>query len=175
MITSDDHSGLRAAMKSVFPGILWQRCQFHLQQNARAYVSRKDDYAEVASDIRRIFNAPDLENAERYLLSFVDKYKNRHQKLAQWADENIREGFSVFHLPKQHRRKLRTSNLAERQMKEIKRRTKVVGIFPDTNSLERLAGTLLIELEEQWNTEKKYLSEIPEKPASDKIYRKNVA
>lgn len=175
MITSDAHPGLRAAMKSVFPGILWQRCQFHLQQNAGAYVSRKEDRSEVASDIRKIFNAPDLENAERYLLSFVDKYKDRCPKLSQWADQNIRDGFSVFHLPEQHRRKLRTSNLAERQMKEIKRRTKVVGIFPNTNSLERLVGTLLIELEEQWNTEKRYLQEIPDCLTSKEIYRKDVA
>lgn len=59
MITSDDHVGLRAALNAVFPGILWQRCQFHLQQNARAYVTRKDDVPVVANDIRKMFNAPD--------------------------------------------------------------------------------------------------------------------
>lgn len=175
MITSDDHSGLKAALTAIFPGLLWQRCQFHLQQNARAYVSRKDDIPEVAGDIRRIFNAPDLENATRYLEHMVEKYSKRNSRLAQWADENIREGLSVFNIPEQHRRKLRTSNLAERQMKEIKRRTKVVGIFPNSSSLLRLAGTLLIEQNEQWQSEKRYLPVAADCPASKEIYRKRVA
>ena len=175
MICSDNHAGLKAAVHAVFPGILWQRCQFHLQQNARAYISRKDDHPEVASDIRKIFNAPDIENAHRYLADFVQKYQSRHQRLAAWADENLREGLSVFNIPETHRRKLRTSNLAERQMKEIKRRTKVVGVFPNTNAVERLVGALLIEQNEQWDIEKRYLPESPEKPASKTIYRKSVA
>lgn len=175
MITSDDHSGLKAALTAIFPGLLWQRCQFHLQQNARAYVSRKDDIPEVAGDIRRIFNAPDLENATRYLEHMVEKYSKRNSRLAQWADENIREGLSVFNIPEQHRRKLRTSNLAERQMKEIKRRTKIVGIFPNSSSLLRLAGTLLIEQNEQWQSEKRYLPVAADCPASKEIYRKRVA
>ena len=175
MITSDDHSCLKAALTAIFPGLLWQRCQFHLQQNARAYVSRKDDIPEVAGDIRRIFNAPDLENATRYLEHMVEKYSKRNSRLAQWADENIREGLSVFNIPEQHRRKLRTSNLAERQMKEIKRRTKVVGIFPNSSSLLRLAGTLLIEQNEQWQSEKRYLPVAADCPASKEIYRKRVA
>ena len=175
MVTSDDHSGLRSALEAVFPGLLWQRCQFHLQQNARAYITRKDDVQEVAGDIRRVFNAPDQENATRYLEQMVDKYKNRIPRLAEWADMNIREGLSVYHIPEQHRRKLRTTNLAERQMKEIKRRTKVVGIFPNSASLLRLVGTLLIEQNEQWQSEKRYLPKIVDCPASKEIYRKRVA
>lgn len=131
MITSDDHCGLRSAIDAVFPGILWQRCQFHLQQNAHAYVARKDDVPLVAADIRKVFNAPDYENAERYLNQLVETYQKKNSRLAAWADENIREGLSVFHIPENHRRKMRTSNLAKRQMKEIKRRTRVVGVFPN--------------------------------------------
>lgn len=175
MITSDDHAGLRAAINAVFPGILWQRCQFHLQQNARAYVSRKDDVPVVANDIRKVFNAPDRENAERYLTQLVDKYQKTHPRLAAWADENIREGLSVFSIPQNHRRKMRTSNLAERQMKEINRRTKVVGVFPNADSLLRLAASMLIEQNDQWQSEKRYLPESDDRPASTEIYRKRVA
>jgi transposase-like protein len=175
MITSDDHSGLRAAINAVFPGILWQRCQFHLQQNAHAYVSRKDDIPIVANDIRKVFNAPDWENAERYLNELVEKYQKNHPRLAAWADENLREGFGVFSIPQNHRRKMRTSNLAERQMKEINRRTKVVGVFPNADSLLRLAAAMLIEQNDQWQSDKRYLPESDDRPAETEIYRKKVA
>lgn len=175
MITSDDHSGLKAALNAVFPGLLWQRCQFHLQQNAQAYVSRKADAHEVAMDIKKIFNAPDYENAIRFLDQLIEKYQKINPRLTAWADENIREGLTVFQIPTQHRRKMRTANLAERQMEEIKRRTKVVGVFPNSESLLRLAGTLLIELGEHWQNEKRYLPESTDRPAGKEIYRKNVA
>ena len=175
MITSDDHSGLRAAIDAVFPGILWQRCQFHLQQNAHAYVTRKDDVPVVSADIRKVFNAPDYENAERYLNQLVETYQKTNPRLAAWADENLREGLSVFHIPENHRRKMRTSNLAERQMKEIKRRTRVVGVFPNAESLLRLAATLLLEQNDQWQNDKRYLPESKDRPALNEIYRKKVA
>jgi putative transposase len=92
MISSDDHSGLRAAIDAVFPGILWQRCQFHLQQNARSYISRKEDIPEVHADIRRVFYAPDQENAERYLQQLVEKYRERQPCFSQWSDETPHEG-----------------------------------------------------------------------------------
>lgn len=175
MITSDDHAGLRSAINAVFPGILWQRCQFHLQQNAHGYVTKKDDVPVIAADVRKVFNAPDLENAERFLNQFVDKYQKTQPRLATWADENLREGLSVFNIPENHRRKMRTSNLAERQMKEIKRRTKVVGVFPNSASLIRLAGALLIEQNDQWQSDKRYLPESHDRPALKEIYRKRVA
>ena len=175
MITSDDHSGLRAAIDAVFPGILWQRCQFHLQQNAHAYVTRKDDVPVVSADIRKVFNAPDYENAERYLNQLVETYQKTNPRLAAWADENLREGLSVFHIPENHRRKMRTSNLAERQMKEIKRRTRVVGVFPNAESLLRLAATLLLEQNDQWQNDKRYLPESKDRSALNEIYRKKVA
>ncbi len=175
MITSDDHAGLHNAIDAIFPNILWQRCQFHLQQNAQGYVNRKADAPVVAADIRRVFNAPDLENAERFLNELVEKYQKNQPKFASWADENIREGLSVFLIPEKHRRKMRTTNLAERQMKEIKRRTKVVGVFPNSESLLRLAGAMLIEQNDQWQNQKRYLAESNDLPANTAIYRKIVA
>ena len=117
----------------------------------------------------------DLENAERFLNLFVEKHQKNQPRLAQWADENIREGLTVFHIPVKHRRKLRTSNLAERQMKEIKRRTKVVGVFPNSASLLRLAGARLIEQNDQWQKDKRHLPESNDRPAKNVIYRKTVA
>ena len=166
MIVSDAHTGLRAALDAVFPGVLWQRCQFHLQQNAQGYITKKADAKQIASDIRAVFNAPDGDNAIRYLDQLVEKYQDSNPKFTEWADENLREGFAVFNLPKSHRIRMRTSNLAERQMKEIKRRTNVVGIFPNSKSLIRLTGSLLIELGEHWQYEQRYLSEVSDQPAS---------
>ncbi len=102
LITSDDHAGLRAARIAVFGGIPWQRCQFHLQQNASAYVPRKELRVEVAADIRTIFNAPDRPMAETYLKKAVDKYTKSASRLGDWMEKNIPEGSSVFAFPVNH-------------------------------------------------------------------------
>jgi len=156
-ITSDAHSGIKAARKAVFPAVPWQRCQFHLQQNAQAYVPRVSMRKEVAGDIRMIFNAPDREEAERYLQLKVDKYSKSAPKLSQWMEDNIPEGLTVFALPECRRKKLRTSNGIERLNREIKKRTKVVSIFPNDAALERLATGILIEISEEWETGNKYI------------------
>lgn len=156
-ITSDDHAGLKKALEACFPGAKWQRCQFHLQQNAQSYVTKKEKKKEVAADIRIIFNAPDRSEAERYLKQYVKKYSETMPQLSEWMEENIPEGLTVFELPKSHRKKMRTSNMAERQMKEIKRRTRVAMIFPNEKALLRLVSALLMEVSEQWETGKVYL------------------
>ena len=157
MITSDAHLGLKAARKAVFPSVPWQRCQFHLQQNASAHVSKKSKKAEVANDIRNIFNAPDLKEAERLLCNTIDKYKDSESKLADWMENNIPETFTVFKIPSKHQKKLRTSNMAERVNKEIRRRTKVVGIFPNSQSCLRLITAILLEISDDWITGAAYL------------------
>jgi putative transposase len=114
LITSDDHAGLRAARLAVFGSIPWQRCQFHLQQNAQAYVPRKEMQTEVAEDIRTIFNAPDRTTAETYLARVVEKYQKTASRLADWMAENIPEGLAVLSFPVAHRRFIRTTNGVER-------------------------------------------------------------
>ena len=131
LIISDAHSGLKAARLAVFGGIPWQRCQFHLQQNAAAYVPRQSLRSEVAADIRRIFNAPDRATADTYLARTVKKYAKTTSKLADWMETNLPEGLTVFAFPVDHQRKLRTTNLLERLNREIHRRTLVVSIFPN--------------------------------------------
>ncbi len=168
LIISDDHAGLQKARKAVFGGVPWQRCQFHLQQNAGAYVPRKEMRAEVAADIRTIFNMPDRPSAEAQLRKVIAKYEKTASKLALWLEKSIPEGLSVFDFPKAHQRKIRTTNPLERVNREVKRRTQVVSIFPNEAACLRLASAILMEIDEDWQTGRVYLTfETDEpKPAS---------
>jgi transposase-like protein len=157
LITSDDHAGLRAARRAVFGGIPWQRCQFHLQLNASAYVPRRGMLKEVAADIRTVFNAPDRPTAEAYLARLVQKYAKSASKLAAWMETNLPEGLTVFDFPAEHRRRIRTTNGLERVNREIARRTKVVGIFPNEAACLRLASAIVMEIDEDWQTGRVYL------------------
>lgn len=158
LIISDDHAGLKAARQAVFGGVPWQRCQFHLQQNAQAYVPRKELQTEVAADIRLIFNAPDRTTADQYLARIVQKYAKRASKLADWLEKNIPEGLTVFAFPATHQRRLRTANSLERVNRELDRRTTVVSIFPNEAACLRLVSAVLIELDEEWQGDRIYLS-----------------
>ncbi|MBI9101527.1 MAG: IS256 family transposase [Spirochaetales bacterium] len=156
-IVSDAHEGLKAARKAVFPGVIWQRCQFHLQQNAQKYATKKENRKGIASEIRSVFNTENLNEAESKLRNLVHKYEKSNPAYSQWLEKNIPEGLSVFRMPEIQRKKLRTSNMAERQMKEIKRRTKVAMIFPNEKSLLRLVSAILMEQDEVWRNGKRYL------------------
>jgi len=157
LIVSDDHAGMEAARKAVFTGVAWQRCQFHLQQNAQAYVPRVSMRREVAEDIRTIFKAPDRETAESYLKKLVEKYADIAPKLADWMEVNVPEGFTVFAFPKAHQRRLRTSNFLERLSQEIKRRTRIVRVFPNELSCLRLISAILMETNDDWEYGRIYL------------------
>ena len=150
LIISDAHVGLQAARKAVFSGVPWQRCQFHLQQNASQYVPRQSMKREVAADIRAIFNAPDRAQAEAQLRKTVEKYAHSASKLADWLEGNIPEGLTVFSFPGDHWRQIRTVNSLERLCQEIRRRTRVAVIFPNNASCMRLVSALLMEISESW-------------------------
>ncbi len=158
LIVSDAHSGLRAARRAVFPSVPWQRCQFHLQQNAQSYISKRSLKSSVAADIRSVFNAPSRDEANRLLKLLVEKYQKTEPSLSQWMEENIPEGLSIMAFPAAHQRRMRTSNMAERTNKEIRRRTQVVGIFPNVDSCLRLVTAILVETDEDWQQGKIYLS-----------------
>jgi len=158
LVTSDAHSGLKAALKASLNSTPWQRCQFHIQQNAQNYVTKQHLKSKVASDIKVIFNADDRAHAEERLKDFVKTYDQTQPKLAAWAEENIPEGFAVFALPEAHRKRLRTSNVCENVNGQIKKRTRVVGLFPNEESLLRLVTGILIEISETWETGKAYLN-----------------
>ncbi|RPJ20509.1 MAG: IS256 family transposase, partial [Chloroflexi bacterium] len=158
LITSDDHAGEGAARIAVFGGIPWQRCQFHLQQNAQGYVPRKEMQTEVAADIRTIFDAPDRATAEAYLARTVAKYKQSASRLSEWMANNIPEGLTVFAFPASWRRLLRTTNGVERLHREVRRRARVVSIFPNSASCLRLVSAVLAEISEEWLTGRTYMN-----------------
>jgi len=156
LVISDDHLGLGSARRAVFGSVPWQRCQFHLQQNAGAYVPKQAMQYEVAADIRSMFNAPDRKTAEEFLQAAIQKYAVTAPRLSAWLEENLSEGFTVFDFPLEHRRSIRTTNSLERINKEIRRRTRVVGVFPNEASCLRLVSALLMETSEEWQIGKHY-------------------
>ncbi len=156
LIVSDDHEGLGAARRAVFGSIPWQRCQFHLQQNAGAYLPKQSMRLEVAADIRAMFNACDRKAAEELLQTSIQKYADTAPRLSAWLEDNLAEGFTVFDFPLEHRRSTRTTNSLERINKEIRRRTRVAGVFPNEASCLRLISAMLMEMSEEWQIGKRY-------------------
>ena len=165
LLVSDAHAGLAAAHAAVFPSIPWQRCQFHLQQNAQTFVPRLNIRASVAEHIRSIFNCPDLPSAQARFKTLAESYSKTAPKLAVWMEENLPQGFTIFSLPPSHQRRLRTSNALERLNQEIKRRTRVASLFPNEASLLRLVSAILCEIDEDWISSKVYLNMNPAETA----------
>lgn len=161
LIISDNHDGLKAARQATLPGIPWQRCQMHLQQNAQAYVTKASLKGEVASDIRSVFNARSLEDARRLLAEIVEKYSKTQSKLSAWMEDNIPEGLTVFSFPEQVRQFLRTNNPAENLNRQIKQRTQLIPAFPNVDSLLRLVSAICVEISDDWETSSyRYMSTI---------------
>ena len=158
---SDDHPGLKSARMAVFPSIPWQRCQFHLSQNAQSYAPKKSMKVEIADTMREIFGSPTLEIAREMVRRAVEMYKKRAPEFAAWLEENIEEGLTVYQFPKEHWKKIRTSNGIERVNREIKRRTRVAVLFPNKESALRLITGVIIEIHEDWITGKQYLDMSP--------------
>ena len=158
LLISDDHSGLKAARKAVFGGIPWQRCQFHLQQNAQAYVGKAEHKVPVAEAIRTLFNAPTREQAEGLLCRYVGEWSKTNPRLATWAEANLPEGLSVLAFLEAHRRLLRTTNGLERVNQEVKRQMQVCRHFPNEASCLRLVSAILMEISDEWETGKAYLT-----------------
>jgi len=177
-VVSDDHEGLKSALQTVFPNIIWNRCHTHLARNAQSYIARRANKADVASDIRNILQAPDLESAQFQLDRLKNIWRATEPKLVEWAEANIPEGFNVFNLPKQLRKKLRTSNLIERMNQELKRRSRVVRIFPNEAACLRLLSAVALEIHEDWSTGRRYFSDeilCSIETIENEIYRKKVA
>jgi transposase-like protein len=158
LIVSDDHAGLRQALDATFPGVAWQRCQFHLQRNAAARVPKVSMRTAVARDLRSVFNAPDRAEAERLLDKLLKSYADEAPDLVIWARDNVPDAFAVFDIPASHRRCLRTTNMLERLNKEILRRTRVATLFPNDASLLRLVTAVLMEITDEWETGRRYLT-----------------
>ena len=183
LISTDAHSGLKAARQSLFNGVRWQRCQFHLQQNAQAYIPKKAMQKQVHDGIADIFAAPTGELAWMRLKFYVEKYAKSAPKLSEWMEENLPQGLTIFEFPQKHQRRMRTTNSLERLHEELNRRTRVARLFPNEAALLRLVSAIEMEISEDWLAGKRYLNmkieseneEEPVKSNKKRIYRKNVA
>jgi putative transposase len=158
LIVSDAHAGLQEARRACFHNVPWQRCQFHLLRNALAHVPRHEMKRELMDDLRSVLDSADERSAQEQLQRVVRKYQSSAPKLAAWMEENVPESLTVLSLPLSHRRRLRTTNLLERLNRELKRRTRVATLFPNEASLLRLVTGVLIEISEEWETGKRYVT-----------------
>jgi transposase-like protein len=162
LVVSDAHAGLKPALDARLTGVPWQRCQFHLIENAMAFVPKPTMRKAVVASLRAVFDAPDRPEAERQWEIAVKKYRSTAPRLAEWLEANVPQGLAVFALPPSHRRRLRTINMLERLNKELKRRTRVAGLFPNEASALRLVSAVAMEISDEWETNRKYLTMEPE-------------
>lgn len=178
LIISDDHSGLKEARRSVFPSIPWQRCYFHLVRNAMAYSPTVKMRKEIAMALKTIYGCMTKEDAQYMKENMIDRYKKSAPEFADWLDKNAEEGFTFYQFPKEHWRRIKTTNLLERLNLEIKRRTRVARLFPNTESCLRLVSAILQEINDGWAASRMYLKMealYKQENLESKIYRKMVA
>lgn len=122
---------------------------------------KKSMRLEIGETVREIFNSPNLEMARETKRRAIEKYQKRAPEFAKWLEENIEEGFTIFHFPKEHWRRIRASNGIERVNREIKRRTRVAVLFPNKDSALRLVTGVMMEIHEEWITGRQYLDMSP--------------
>ena len=161
LIVSDDHPGMKSARISVFPSVPWQRCYFHLCQNAQSYARKQEERKEISKTMRGVFSQTTKEAALQALRGAVKYWSEtkEHEKFARWLEENAEESMTYFGFSEGWWRRIRTSNCIERLNKDIKKRTNVVGVFPNPESCERLIGSILMEQHEEWMTDNAYLTD----------------
>lgn len=157
LVVSDNHRGLVKAVKTSLQGIGWQRCQVHFLRNILG-VCPKARQRELAGYLKAVFNAPDIETARKLKAETQAKFAKAAPKAIQVLDSGFEEAVTVFQLPEYYRRRLRTTNCLERLIEEIRRRERVIRIFPNEASAFRLIGALLMEQSDTWITGKRYLS-----------------
>lgn len=156
VVTSDDHAGLRAAIARHFQGAAWQRCQVHFARNLLGRVGRKDR-ARLADDLRAIFAAPEAVQACATAHTCAERWRSSHPAIAAHLEEDLEDCLACYHAPAPHRLRVRTTNGLERFNQELKRRTRVVRIFPNRAALLRLVTALAMEQSEEWVSGRRYL------------------
>jgi transposase-like protein len=158
LVISDAHGGLKEAINVVFAGASWQRCRVHFMRNVLAHIP-KGDKAMVAAAIRTIFAQPNREAAGQQLQYVAEKLQPTWPKAAQVLLAGEQDVLAYMAFPKEHWTRIYSTNILERLNKEIKRRIKVVEIFPDVPSVIRLVGTLLAEIDDEWQVGRRYFSQ----------------
>jgi putative transposase len=164
LVVSDDHEGLKSAIARHFQGAAHQRCQVHYARNLLGMVAAKRR-KELAAQLRGVFAAPNREVALRLASELADRWRGSHPALACHVEEHIEECLTCLTFPEDHRKRIRTTNGLERFNQELKRRTRVVRIFPNRGSCLRLVSALAVEQSEEWLTGRRYLdmSELAER------------
>lgn len=156
LVVSDDHAGLVQALKKQFQGAAWQRCQVHFMRNVLGHAPHKYR-KEIAEQLKTILYAHEKNTAKKLANEFIDQYEAKTKKAVNCFQEGFEAATTVLDYPSEYRRRLRTSNMAERVNEEIRRRQRVVRIFPNENSAIRLIGALLADWHDEWLSGKKYL------------------
>lgn len=158
LIVSDANKGLVAAVKQCFPGASWQRCKVHFMRNILAHVPQKKKDA-FASELKSIWLAPDDEVARERADALIDKYESRYPQAIKCLEDGLEDSLVFYSYPELDKRKISSSNMIERLNREIRRRTSVVGIFPNEASYVRLVTAYLMEYAEDWSTSRCYIRE----------------
>lgn len=156
-VVSDDHEGLKKAIRETLTGVNWQRCYVHFLRNALDHLPRKGD-AECPQELRWMYDRRSLKEARLDMAAWIKKWGGRYSKLVDWVESDIEETFTYFMLPAMHHKHMKSTNMLERLNEEIKRRTRVVRIFPNQASCLRLIRALGVEKHELWQEESRYLN-----------------
>ena len=156
-VVSDDHAGLKKAITEVLTEAAWQRCYVHFLRNALDYLPRKAD-DDCLQELRWLYDRRDLSEAQRDLAAWLAKWSTKYPKLTNWVEDHIGETLTFYRLPRAHHKHLKSTNMLERLNEEIKRRTRVVRIFPHTESCLRLVRALCVETHEMWLEDNRYLN-----------------
>ena len=156
LVVSDDHAGLRKAIAEVLPEAIWQRCYVHFLRNALDHLPRKGD-DDCLRELRWLYDRRDVNEARKDLAGWLKRWQDKYAKLSAWVEDNIGETLSFYSLPHGHHKHLKSTNMLERLNEEIKRRTRVVRIFPNEESCLRLVRALAVETHENWIEAHRYL------------------
>ena len=159
LVVSDDHESIRQAVKVELPGALWQRCVVHFERNVLAQVPQAEA-REVAADLKPVFQAARRETAERLAAEFAERYRVSYPKAVATLERGLDEALTYTSFPSSHHRLIRTTNGLERVFAEVKRRTRVVGVFPNERSAENLSTVVLLRVSEDWAF-RRYLDAVP--------------
>src|SRR5437764_10781386 len=167
----NDSRSLRSTDHEQYENALWQRCYVHFLRNTLDYLPRKAD-DDCLQELRWIYDRRDAQEARQDLSAWLLKWGKRYAKLCAWVEENIEETLSFYRLPRQHHKNLKSTNMLERLMEEIKRRTLVVRIFPNAPACLRLVRALAVETHENWIEAMQYLNMEPLKEQKKEALRK---
>lgn len=157
LVVSDDHAGLRQAIREVLTDAPWQRCYVHFLRNALDYLPRRGG-DDCLRELRWLYDRRDVREARSDLGAWLTKWQQKYPKLCTWVEENIEETLTFYRFPLGHHKHIKSTNMLERLNQEIKRRTHVVRIFPNEKSCLRLIRALAVETHEHWIEATRYLN-----------------